>query len=198
MAATRAAAALSIVQRKRFLLPNTQNRSLFWLARRQRPLSVAYDSESRATPLQITVSHRSSVVGGQGGAGDSGAPRAGPTSGSQGVRCLSGSLRIAWGAIRPMSSHAAPKPALRAGSHGAAMTVTVRARSALTAHDAGLEGSRQDRIDAKKRMPPSANAICQKCHVRRMPPTRGGATGWRYNNPKATPAPALSHPHWRP
>ncbi|WP_132579618.1 hypothetical protein [Paralcaligenes ureilyticus] len=32
--------------------------------------------------------HQSSVVGGQGGAGDSGAPRAGPDSGIQGVRCL--------------------------------------------------------------------------------------------------------------
>ncbi|TCT05379.1 hypothetical protein EDC26_110119, partial [Paralcaligenes ureilyticus] len=31
-----------------------------------------------------------SVVASQGGAGDSGTPRAGPASGMQGVRCLSG------------------------------------------------------------------------------------------------------------
>ncbi|TCT05318.1 hypothetical protein [Paralcaligenes ureilyticus] len=33
-----------------------------------------------------------SVVASQGGAGDSGAPRAGPASGRQGVRCLSGTI----------------------------------------------------------------------------------------------------------
>ncbi|WP_207915144.1 hypothetical protein, partial [Paralcaligenes ureilyticus] len=55
---------------------------------------------------------------------------------------------IAQWAIRPTSSHAAPKPALRAGSHGEAMTVPVGARSALTGHDAGLEDSGQDRVHA--------------------------------------------------
>ncbi|WP_132579333.1 hypothetical protein [Paralcaligenes ureilyticus] len=41
------------------------------------------------TPTNI---HKTSVVGGQGGAGDSGTPRAGPASGIQGVRCLSGTI----------------------------------------------------------------------------------------------------------
>ncbi len=36
--------------------------------------------------------HHTSVVAGQGGAADSGSPRAGPDSGIQGVRCLSGTL----------------------------------------------------------------------------------------------------------
>ncbi|TCT08602.1 hypothetical protein EDC26_105154 [Paralcaligenes ureilyticus] len=45
--------------------------------------------------------HHTSVGASQGGAGDSGAPRAGPASGIQGVRCLSGTLANSLGGYSP-------------------------------------------------------------------------------------------------
>ncbi len=47
------------------------------------------------------------------------------------------------------------------------MTIPVRARTALTDHAAGIEGSGKGWDDA----------IYRKRHLLRMPPTRGGATG---------------------
>ncbi|WP_207915052.1 hypothetical protein, partial [Paralcaligenes ureilyticus] len=52
--------------------------------------------QATATPIKSTNDppniHHTSIVASQGGAGDSGTPRAGPASGMQGVRCLSGTI----------------------------------------------------------------------------------------------------------